>query len=224
MFRRPANPLALAVRPEVASWDGTGRPSQARLAAFLAHAEAVSAPAAGNTSGPLAVELVVGLDGALPLDSGGRDLDNYLLPVAGRLGPHRLTAAFGRKVHGHSTLALGPAEPEPAAAAPQFTTRLTGSSERPAWKQALHDRLHAAGHRPLRPGPVHLDIAIGTGPGRTWTNLWKPLIDSLGPVLGYDPARPFAPHDDRVTALGLHHTLDTRLGHDVAVQIWWAPL
>jgi len=48
--------------------------------------------------GRLAVELSVGLRGELALTSGGRDLDNYLFPLAQRLGPARIAAMFGRKV------------------------------------------------------------------------------------------------------------------------------
>ena len=39
--------------------------------------------------GQLAVELTVGLRGDLSLTGGGRDLDNYLFPLAQRLGPTR---------------------------------------------------------------------------------------------------------------------------------------
>jgi hypothetical protein len=223
VFRRPTNPVALAVPPALESWDAADHPSQARLAAFLDRVETVAAPDVADVAGRVAFELVVGFDAAVPLDSGGRDLDNYLYPVARRLGPLRLAAAFGRKAHGPSTLAVGPAEAEPAVAPPQFTTRLTSSYDRPAWKQTLLDRLAAAGCRPLPAGPVHFDIAISTGPGRNWTNLWKPSLDSLGPLLGYDPAWPFDPHDDRIVALGLHHTLDAHLGHDVTLQFWWSP-
>jgi hypothetical protein len=35
-----------------------------------------------------------------PLTDGGHDLDNYLFPLAQRLGPARLAATFGRKIHG----------------------------------------------------------------------------------------------------------------------------
>jgi hypothetical protein len=50
--------------------------------------------------------------------------------------------------------------------------------------------------------------------------VWKPLIDSFGPVLGEDPRRPFHPADERITSLGLHHSIDNTIGHDVIVEIW----
>jgi hypothetical protein len=39
-----------------------------------------------------------------------------------------------------------------------------------------------------------------------------------------DPARPFHPHDDRIVSLGLHHTIDTGIAHDVIIDTWWASL
>jgi hypothetical protein len=66
-----------------------------------------------------------------------------------------------------------------------------------------------------------MDIAVTTGPGRNWANLWKPMLDSFGPVLGEDPARAFHPNDDRITSLGLHHSVAAGLGHDVVIEARW---
>jgi hypothetical protein len=41
---------------------------------------------------------------------------------------------------------------------------------------------------------------------------------------GEDPTRPFHPHDDRVVSLGLHHTIDTGIAHDVIIDAWWTSL
>src|SRR5215831_11398353 len=57
---------------------------------FLDHAEPVAAPTMAAVDGLLAVELTVGLPGHLSLTGGGRDLDNYLFPLAQRLGPARI--------------------------------------------------------------------------------------------------------------------------------------
>jgi hypothetical protein len=67
-----------------------------------------------------------------------------------------------------------------------------------------------------------MDVAITTGPARNWANIWKPLIDALGPILGEDPRRPFHPHDDRIVSLGLHHDVERDIGHDVIVGLRWA--
>ncbi len=127
MYRYPADAVRLSVEPQLASWDRAGHPSQVRLAGFLAHVDAVVAQALAAASGRVAVELTVGLPGTVSLIDGGRDLDNYLFPVARRLGPARVAAIFGRKIHGPSSLAVGPAEPQEAVASAQFSTKMAGS-------------------------------------------------------------------------------------------------
>jgi len=220
-YERPAGATRLQVEPQLASWERAGHPSQVRLTGFLDHVAAVAAPVLAGHDGTIAVELVIGLPAGVPLTDGGRDLDNYLFPVAQRLGAERIAAMFGRKVHGQSMFAAAPAIAAAPAAAPRFTARSSGSYVRPEWKANLRGRLIRSGVQPAAPGPVTLDIAIATGPGRNWASLWKPLIDSLGPVLGEDPARPFHPRDDRITSLALHHATDAGLGHDVAIDMWW---
>jgi hypothetical protein len=111
----------------------------------------------------------VGLSDGVSLIDGCHDLDNYLFPVAQRLGPERVAAIFGRKICGPSSLAVGPAQPATAGATPQFSTRMTGSSERREWKQKLHDRL-AVQAVTIDPGPVGLKIALTTGPRRNWAS------------------------------------------------------
>jgi hypothetical protein len=76
-----------------------------------------------------------------------------------------VAAIFGRKIHGPSSLAVGLAQPDTAAATPQFSTRMARSYERKQWKQTLHDRL-AARAATIDPGPAGLTIALTTGPGR----------------------------------------------------------
>jgi hypothetical protein len=111
---------------------------------------------------------------------------------------------FGRKINGSSSLTTGPAQLRHDTAPAQFSAQVRGSYQRKEWKATLRELLLQAG--PQRTvagaGPVRVDIAIATGPSRNWANLWKPLIDSFGPVLGEDPCHPFHPHDDRITGLG----------------------
>jgi hypothetical protein len=161
-----SNAVQLSVEPRLASWDRAGHLSQVALAGFLAHVDALAAPAMMAIRGQVAVGLTVGLPGTVPLIDGGRDLDNYLLPIARQLGPDRVDAAFGRKIHGPSSLAVGPADPETTVATPQFSSRMTGSCERAEWKQDLHDRLLRAQAATMDPGPVAMAIAITTGSGR----------------------------------------------------------
>jgi hypothetical protein len=107
LYSRPTRRVALSMRPQLASWGIAGSPGQVRLGDFLDHAEAAAAPMMAAVDGPLTVELTVGLPGELSLAGGGRDLDNYLFPLAQRLGPARIAAMFGQKVHGPSFLAVG---------------------------------------------------------------------------------------------------------------------
>src|SRR5215470_8420234 len=142
VYRRPVGVMRQSVKPQLASWDRAGHPSQVKLARFLAHVDAITAPVLARVSGRVAAELIVGFsDGACLIDS-GHDLDDYLFPVAERLGPARVAAIFGRKIHGPSSLAVGPARPDVAGAAPQFSAQMAGSDERTAWNQ-LRDRLAA---------------------------------------------------------------------------------
>ena len=223
VYRRPVGVMRHSVKPQLASWDRAAHPSQVKLRRFLAHVDAIAEPTLTRVSGRVAAELIIGFSDGVSLTDGGHDLDNYLFPVAQRLGPGRVAAIFGRKIHGPSSLALGPAQQDTAGGAPQFSTRMAGSYEREEWKQTLHDRL-AVQAATVDPGPAGLTIALTTGQGRNWASLWKPLIDTFGPVLGEDPTRPFHPHDDRIVSLGLHHTIDSGIAHDVIINAWWTSL
>jgi hypothetical protein len=82
--------------------------------------------------------------------------------------------------------------------------------------------MDAAPPTPLT-GAISLDIEFRLSPARNWATLWKPAIDSLGPLLGVpDPRRPFTPNDDRIVRLGLHRSIDPSLGWDIELSIWWA--
>ena len=224
LYCRPARPIRLSVEPQLASWDRAGGTGQIKLGHFLDHAEAMAAPTMAAADGLLAVELTVGLPDKLSLTGGGRDLDNYLFPLAQRLGPARIAAMFGRKVRGPSCLAIGQARPDLVASRPQFSARITGSYVRKEWKTTLREQILQAQDAVPGAGPISLAISITTGPGRNWANIWKPLIDAFGPVLGEDPEQPFHPNDDRITSLGLHQNVNTAIGHDVIITAWWMNL
>ncbi|MEU4214081.1 hypothetical protein [Actinoplanes sp. NPDC026623] len=225
LFARPpaAARLRLAGEPVLESWNAAGHPDQLRLRTYV---DTVAEQVRVNDwppQGQYSVELVVGLADPVPLHHGGRDLDNYLYPLARRLGPHRIAAAFGRKVRqAGSTIAVGTALPAGEPGTPQLLVRTSVSSASSAWKRAIHDGCLAAAARPLPPGPVALRIHFSVSRLRNWSALWKPAIDALGPMLGIpDPARPFRPDDDRIVDLELHRLIDDGLGHDVVIRAWW---
>jgi hypothetical protein len=141
LYCRPTHRVTLSAEPQLTSWDCAGSLGQVKLGEFLDYAQAAAAPILAAVDGPLAVELNVGLRDELPLTSGGRDLDNYLFPLAQRLGPARIAAMFGRKVHGPSFLAVGRAQPDHVVSSPQFSTQIAGSCVRPEWKATLRERL-----------------------------------------------------------------------------------
>src|SRR5260370_41279583 len=162
VYRRRVGVMRQSVKPQLASWDRAGHPSQVKLARFLAHVDAIAGPVLAAVSGRVAAELIVGFSDGASLIDGGHDLDNYLFPVAQRLGPERVAAIFGRKIHGPSSLAVGPAQPGTAEATPQFSTRMAGAYERKERKQTLHDRLSGQA-RTIHTGPVGVKHAPAAG-------------------------------------------------------------
>jgi hypothetical protein len=229
LFARPAAHLrkCLATEPVLESWNAGDHPDQLRLRAYLDEVAGQLGVDSWNPDEPRTIELVVGLPEPLPLDSGGRDLDNYLFPVARRLGAHRVAAVFGRKVRQHgSAIAVGTAVPIEEPETPALLTVHTSvSAESVAWKQAIHQACRDAVTAPLPPGPVALQLVFGVSQHRNWTTLWKPAIDALGPMLGMpDPVRPYRPDDDRIVELALHRNIDATLRHDVTITAWWQSL
>jgi hypothetical protein len=90
VYRRPGvGVMRQSVKPQLASWERAEHPSQVKLAHFLAHVDAIAGPVLATVRGRVAVELIVGFSDGVSLIDGGHDLDNYLFPVAQRLGPQR---------------------------------------------------------------------------------------------------------------------------------------
>jgi hypothetical protein len=209
--------------PRLASWNKAGDPEQDRLGFYLVHVQEVAAPyMAGDAQ--LALELVVGMDQRkLTHDS---DLDNFLEPVVRRLGAARFSAVFGSKQRqGHSTISVGPTTPSLEPRPPDLVVAPVGSYEQGNWVPQIEAPLRRVGGLdPDGVGPVRLVVAYDLGPTRTWVNLWKTTIDSLGPLLGTVP-RPAKDHDDprdgRIVDLALHQTVHPHAGNDVRISFWW---
>lgn len=103
-----------------------------------------------------------------------------------------------------------------------MVVRTTASASTRAWKQQVHDACALAAPPESIRGAFGIDIEFRVSPARNWSSLWKPAIDSLGPLLGVrNQQRPFTPNDERIVRLGLHRSLDASLGWDVALSVWW---
>ena len=214
--------VRLRRRPVLASWDDQEHPHQKRLAAYLDELERDLhwGPRAGAH---LSLALRVGLPREQPLDRGGHDLDNYLFPIANRLGHVRFDAVFAGKVHdGHSSITVQPsARSDDLPTAPDVVAQLTASATSIDWKEQLYHACRRQTSGPVPPGPVAVQVRLTVSRQRNWSALWKPALDALGPILGVpDPTRPYRAADDRITVLGLHRRLDDTVGHRVGVEIW----
>jgi hypothetical protein len=215
----------LVIQPRLESWDRKGSRSQVALSEFLDHVEGVVQPDMKLHPPPWAIHLSVGLPAGQPLDSGGHDLDNYLFPIARRLGHARIASARADKVHGRSSVTLSSA---------QLTDRVCdagwhrasassrASASTHAWKAEIA-RAISQQTSPAPVGPVAMHLQFRVSPQRNWTTLWKPALDAMGPILGFPAGRPFSPYDDRVVQLGLHRVLDSTQGWRVDIEVWWKP-
>src|SRR5260370_32189562 len=98
MYRRPVGVMGQSVKPQLASWDRAGHPSQVKLARFLAHVDAIAGPVLATVSSRVAAELIVGFSDGVSLIDSGHDLDNYLFPIAHQLRPPRTAASFVTRI------------------------------------------------------------------------------------------------------------------------------
>ena len=95
----------------------------------------------------------------------------------------------------------------------------------PPWVEELRRTLARAGSVPLPEGPIQLRIHLRLPASRNWVALWRPAVDALGPILGYDHTRdPYHPRDDRLTRLEFHRQADDRIGNRAEVEYVWTPL
>ncbi len=203
----------LRVAPRLASWNKADHPDQVRLRAFLDDAEGLLA--ASWVEGLWVLRLDVGLPaGGDVLDMA--DADNYVHPLASRVGDTNLVSVWCTKQHSeHSFVRIAPAREVPS---PPDMLVATTTPPASAYKEQIHAAVSDAAELP--PGPVRLELAFVVGPGRNWLNLWKPTIDALDPLLGRTlPDRDWHPRDGRITELGMHLTVDPAVRYDVTVGI-----
>jgi hypothetical protein len=214
--------IRLPFPPLVQQWERNDHPAQVRLKAYL---DRVQELLGDRTNGDdLALCLSVGRTHIEPLDSDGRDLDNYLQPLAQMIGAAKLSAVFGRKIRSiESAIALTPAQPRADPLGdPHLVIRARGSKDGIEWKEQIHHACADVFREPTA-GPVALTIRFGVSARRNWAELWKPAIDALGPMLGMPHPNRFHPRDDRIVALDLHKAVDDRHGDDVLLEMWCTP-
>ena len=226
VFARPSSrPVLLEVAPELASWEHKGHPSQHRISAFLGHLREVGAAQRAGIAGPLALSLEIGLPESTDLLH-QRDLDNYLQRVGQDYASDGLVSAWASKRHAaRSAFALAPAAPlagDELAGWAFASARPLGSSQHADWRRQIAEQV-AAQAAPAPEGPLEMHVAFRVDPAaRAWTNLWKPVIDALTPVLGEEPAsHRLEPRDGRITTLGLHLNAAPGTGWAVELGYWW---
>ena len=214
-FQRPdSEPVVLRETPRLSRWNRSGDPDQVRLALATDHAERSIRERWDQLQGPAALRLDVGLHRSTPLLNRD-DLDNYLLPLADRLGRDRITTALATKRYTDRTLLR--AEPARTRERPADAVDVTASAATQAgFQQEIRTQLK---DRDMLPeGPLELELAFVVGPKQDWVDLWKPTIDALGPLLG-ETNRQWHPRDGRIVDLALHGTVDDDADEAVTVAI-----
>ena len=214
-FQRPeGDPVVLRETPRLSRWNRSGDPDQVRLALATDHAERSIRSRWDALPGPAALRLDVGLHRSTRLLHRD-DLDNYLLPLADRLGRDRIVAAWASKRYTDRTLLR--AEPARPGDRPDGAVDLTAdATSEAAYQQEIRAQL--ADRDVLGDGPLELELAFLVGPTRDWVSLWKPTVDALGPLLG-ETNRQWHPKDGRIVDLALHGSVDEDAGDRVTVAI-----
>ena len=217
----------VGISPQLASWDKKTHPSQIRLHTYLQPVMDELIPVLPENE-PLFLHLDVDVQKPEHLLR-HHDLENYVTPLFGlkHLNSARFALVTSRKfVGGGSKLIVGIARPAEDNLSDygwnHFAYMAQGSVQSKQWKQNLRNALAATNPLPLTLPAVEVQIAWKCSPLRNWVMLWKPTGDCMGPILGEEnPLRPFAPNDDRITALKFHRTLDTEIGNAVHIDMWW---
>ena len=222
--RGPVERKIERVRPRLASWNSSDHPDQIRLKASLKEVMAALDPL--PVVGPLYLHMEIDVESARNLQY-GHDLENYLTPLfqGGCLPSNRFVLVSARKkVGGGSQIICGTAQVASAErnrGAWQYFAMNTGSGSKQ--KERLHEALKSAQVPRAPAGCVAVRLAWRCSAiSRSWSNLWKPIGDAMGPILGYSqPGRYFSPADDRITDLEMHLNPEEAIGHDVNVGMWW---
>lgn len=206
------------LRPRLASWNKSSDAAQLALQQYLDDLlDKIGVL-------PPVIPLALHLDVDVEIESRllkHYDLENYLMPMFGarRLSPARFVRVSARKrVGGGSRLKIATATLSAEGVEMEHEIDAGAGSETEAWKARIEIAL-AARASLLAAGPVAAMLAFRCSSRRNWTTLWKPAGDALGPVLGLEGARRFAPQDGRIVDLDLHRIDDDTRGHKVEVAV-----
>lgn len=216
--------------PRLACWERNDHPAQIAMRQYLNTIEQTVGPLSAHGS-----DLFLKMD--IDVEKKERllthyDLENYLTPVAYRLGHQHFSFVTAEKrVGGGSRLYLGHARRRedslPKHEWGHFSCHAGSGVQTKSWKMKLRDALRAESAVPLASGPVEVHLAWRCAPPdkRNWVGLWKTTGDVMGPVLGEPyPDRPFYPNDDRIVVLHLHRNTAEEMGHLVDIGMWWRSL
>lgn len=215
--------VTINIQPLLASWDSKAHPNQLALQNYLSVIKEQVLTIA-NIEEPLYLRvhsLVTPSQMTV-----GHDLENYLTPLARSLND--LPIVFARATKDPVTASfveIGIAEAT-SKDLDQDWRQFSGvvrnlSADKRIWKEELRSQLIKAACTKAPPGHMRMGLSINCSPRRSWYNLWKPVGDSFGPVLGEPNSNPFHPADDRIVDLELHLSHDESLGWDVAIEAWW---
>jgi hypothetical protein len=212
-------------KPKLASWNANTDPEQITLQRYLNDIKQKLHPLPQGSGLFLHMEIDVE-DRAHLLHH--HDLDNYLYPVVNQLGASRFKLVSATKrVGGGSYLRIGQTKLtntslEKDGWVPFFHYINGPSIQKPEWKHNIRNALKVHQVDSLKSGAVELHLVWKCSSQRNWTSLWKPTIDSMGPILGEpNPNRPFHPNDDRIVSLTLHLNTDNTLGWSVHIGMLW---
>jgi hypothetical protein len=206
---------------------GADAGAQARLAGYLAGFADKVLPLP-DTPLPLFLHLHV----QVPRETNvlhGYVLESFLAPLFGarRADGKRFSLVLGTKGTGTpSRLTLGLAAASSARQRPADCAAAPSSAPASrAWVEELRRALTRSVSVPFPEGPVHLALHIRCSPKQNWVALWKPALDALGPILGYDRADdPHRPRTDHLTRIEFHRQLDEGMGTGVEVEYRWTPV
>jgi hypothetical protein len=215
-------------KPLLACWNANAHPEQVALQRYLDKIEQELHPLPQAAGLSLHMQIDVKEPEHLLYH---HDLDNYLYPVVHRLGASRFRLVSAIKCVGRgSFLQIGSTKPEiilPEKEAWSYFQHDTAgvSLEKPEWKSSIRDALKAQQFHLSQSGAIELQLVWECSSRRNWTSLWKPTIDSMGPVLGEPyPSRQFYPNDDRIVSLALHLRTDDSIEWSVRIGMMLRPL